>query len=254
MGYDLWALVDNNFDPDVTHELLKSTEIREKLINDLLKIYIKYGFQGINLDFENVYLKDKDLITQFVRELYPVFKENDIIVSMDVTTISTSENWSLFYDRKRLHQSLDYVVLMAYDQHWASSPIAGSVAEYGWVENGLSRVLEEIPSEKLILGIPFYTRLWTVEGSKTSSKSLSMDVANNFISKNQIETVWKEEIGQHYGEIIMDNKEYRLWLEDEKSLEYKISLVHKYNLAGIASWRKGFETDNIWESIEKALY
>ena len=253
LGYELWPLVDNNFNPDMTHELLKSSITREKLISDLLAIYMDYGFQGINLDFENVYYKDKDLLTQFVRELYPVFKENNLIVSMDVTTLSTSENWSLCFDRKRLHKSLDYVMLMAYDQHWASSPIAGSVAEYSWVEDGLVGVLQEIPSEKLILAVPFYTRLWTIDESKISSKSISMSIANKFVADNQIQTVWNEDIGQYYGEVTKGDKEYRLWIEDEKSLMYKVSLVHKYKLAGIASWRKGFETPNIWNSIDKSL-
>jgi spore germination protein YaaH len=142
---------------------------------------------------------------------------------------------------------------MAYDQHWASSPIAGSVAEYSWVEKGLIKVLEEIPSEKLVLAVPFYTRLWTIDETNISSKSISMETANKFVTDNQIQTVWNEDIGQYYGEITKGDKEYRLWIEDEKSLKYKISLVHKYNLAGIASWRKGFETSNIWSSIDKTL-
>lgn len=253
MGYELWPLVDNSFDPDLTHELLKATSKREEVISNLLDIYLDYGFNGINLDFENVYYKDKDLLTQFVRELYPVFKEQGLIVSMDVTTISTSENWSMCYDRKRIQESLDYIMLMAYDQHWASSPIAGSVAEYSWVERGLSRVLEEIPSEKLILAVPFYTRLWTINQDKISSQSLSMEIADKFIADNNIELIWLEDTYQYFGEIIKDNVEYKIWLEDERSLDYKISLVHKYNLAGIASWRKGYETANIWDSIDKSL-
>lgn len=253
MGYELWPLIDNSFNPDLTHELLRSSQMREKLIINILEKYNEYGFNGINIDFENVYLKDKDILTQFVRELYPIFKDNNIMVSMDVTTISTSENWSLCYDRGRLQETLDYMMLMAYDQHWASSPIAGSVAEYSWVENGLKRVLEEVPSEKLILAVPFYTRLWLVEPNKISSQSISMEVANRFVKENSIVPVWNESFGQYYGEITKNDIDYRIWLEDEKSLAYKISLVHKYDLAGIASWRKGFETDNIWGSIAQVL-
>lgn len=253
MGYDIWALVDNSFNPDLTHELLKTSSSREMIINKLLDIYIDYGFSGINIDFENIYLEDKDLLTQFVRELYPIFKGNGMVVSMDITTISTSENWSLCYDRNRLQESLDYIVLMAYDQHWASSPIAGSVAEYTWVENGIKRVLDEVPNRKLILAVPFYTRLWTIDGSNISSKSLSMDIANKFVLDNQIQKVWNQDIGQYYGEVNKGDIEYKIWLEDEISLGYKISLVHKYNLAGIASWRKGYESANIWESIDRSL-
>lgn len=192
-------------------------------------------------------------MTQFVRELYPVFKENNIIVSMDITTISTSENWSMCYDRNRLQDSVDYLILMAYDQHWASSPIAGSVAEYNWVENGILDVLEEVSNEKLILAIPFYTRLWKIEESQISSKSLSMNGANNFISDNKIETIWNEEVRQYYGEVEKEDILYMIWLEEENSLNHKISLVHKYDLMGIASWRKGYETPDIWQSIDYTL-
>ena len=112
LGYEVWPLVDNDFNPDITHELLYNSSTREKLILDLLEIYKEYGFQGINIDFENVHLKTKDLVTQFVRELYPIFKEAGISVSMDVTGISTSENWSLFYDRIRLSKAVDYMILI----------------------------------------------------------------------------------------------------------------------------------------------
>ena len=253
IGYNIWPMFDNNFDPDQTHEILKLSSKREQIINELLEIYIDYGFNGINIDFENVYLKDKDLLTQFVRELYPLFKDNNMTVSMDVTGLSTSENWSLSFDRARLQETTDYLILMAYDQHWASSPIAGSVAEYTWVERSLKRVIDLIPKQKLILAVPFYTRVWTIEDDKMSSQALSMDIANTFIKKNNIQMIWDEKAGQYYGEIYKDNKLMQIWLEDSESLEYKASLINKYDLAGIASWRKGFETPNIWASISGVI-
>ncbi len=254
LGYEVWPLIDNDFNPDLTHELLSKSSIREKLIENLLDIYKDYGFQGINIDFENVHLKSKDLVTQFVRELYPVFKEAGMKVSMDVTGISTSENWSLFYDRKRLSKTVDYMILMAYDQHWSNSPIAGSVSQYSWVEKSLLGVMKYIPNEKLILAVPFYSRLWIENDGKLSSKALSMETANKFIMENDIELIWDYESMQYYGEIDKDNTIYKIWLEDSKSLEMKASLIHKYNLAGIASWRKGFETADVWINISKVLY
>ncbi len=253
LKYELWPLIDNNFNPDLTHELLKSSHGREKLINRILSIYLDYGFQGINIDFENVYLKDRDLLTQFIRELYPVFKENGMCVSMDITPISTSENWSKSFDRRRLVEAVDYLILMAYDQHWAASPIAGSVAQYSWVENSLKGIFQEVPREKTILAVPYYTRLWIIEDGNISSQSLSMDVANSFIAKNNIELIWDDESKQYYGQMAEDGKEYKIWLEDRNSLGYKASLVNKYSLAGIASWRKGFETQDIWSAIDKVL-
>ncbi|MGJ0848748.1 glycosyl hydrolase family 18 protein [Tissierella praeacuta] len=253
LGYEIWPLINNNFDPDLTHELLSKSSTREKLIKDILELYKYYGFQGINIDFENVHLKTKDLLTQFVRELYPVFKEAGMSVSIDVTGISTAENWSLCYDRKRLSEAVDYMILMAYDQHWASSPIAGSVAEYSWVEKTILGVLEYIPNNKLILGVPFYTRLWVEKDGKVSSQALSMEMANKFISENNMDLIWDDNSLQYYGQIEKDEKIYKIWLENKKSLEIKASLVHKYELAGIASWRKGFETADVWDSLHKVL-
>ena len=253
LGYEVWPLIDNGFDPDLTHEILYKSSAREKLITDILKIYKDYGFQGINIDFENVHLKTKDLLTQFVRELYPVFKEAGLNVSMDVTGMSTSENWSLSYDRQRLSKAVDYMILMAYDQHWGSSPIAGSVAEYPWVEKSILGVSEYIPNDKLVLAVPFYTRLWLEKDGKVSSQALSMEAANKFIEENNIELTWDNRVLQYYGEVEKDNGLYRIWLEESESLEAKVSLVHKYDLAGIASWRKGFETANIWSSLDRAL-
>lgn len=253
LGYEIWPLIDNDFNPELTHELLRTSSNRERLINDILDIYLDYGFQGINIDFENVDLKDRDLLTQFVRELYPMFKEHNMWVSMAVTPISVSENWSLSFDRIRLMETTDYLMLMAYDQHWATSPIAGSVAQYSWVEDSLIRVLEQIPKGKLILSIPYYTRLWTIEGEKVSSQALSMESANDFINEKHMELIWDEESMQYYGKVEEGDKIYKIWIEDSKSLEAKVSLVHKYDLAGVASWRKGFETEDIWTSIDKIL-
>ncbi|MDR7856446.1 glycosyl hydrolase family 18 protein [Tissierella sp.] len=253
IGYEIWPLINNDFDPDLTHELLEKSSAREKLIIDILKIYNQYGFQGINIDFENVHLKTKDLLTQFVRELYPIFKEAGMTVSMDVTGMSTSENWSLSYDRARLSKAVDYMMLMAYDQHWASSPTAGSVAQYSWVEKSIQGVLKYIPNEKLVLGVPFYTRLWLEKDGKVASQALSMETANKFIFENEINLVWEEESLQYYGQIEKGDTLYKIWLEDAKSLEMKTSLVHKYGLAGIASWRKGFETADVWSSISSVL-
>lgn len=257
LGYEIWPLIDNSFDPDLTHQFLLSSKAREELINKILGIYDEYGVDGINIDFENVYLKDKDLLTQLVRELYPVFKEKGMTVSIDVTPISVSENWSQCFDRKRLSQTVDYMMLMAYDQHWATSPVAGSVAQYSWVEKSIKGVLEEVPNEKLVLSVPFYTRLWTEEktddGEKVSSQALSMDEASRFIEENNVELQWDKESGQYYGQLIQDEKTYKIWIEDSESLRLKSSLINKYDLAGLASWRKGFESEEVWPVISNNI-
>lgn len=180
-----------------------------------------------------------------------------MIVSMDISPISTSENWSLCYDRYELSKTIDYLMLMAYDQHWATSPVAGSVAEYSWVEDSITGVLEEIPKDKLILGIPFYTRLWKIEkdeeGEKLSSQALSMEKANEFIEEKNVNLEWDEKSGQYYGEVEIEDIVYKIWLEDSNSIKLKSTLVNKYDLAGIASWRKGFETEDIWPVLSNIV-
>ncbi|WHH58092.1 glycosyl hydrolase family 18 protein [Petroclostridium sp. X23] len=256
-GYKVWGVVTNSFDPDLTHIILNNSETREKIVQQIL-VYAKlYQLDGINIDFENVYLKDKDMLTQFVRELVPMLKEQGLIVSMDVTVKSSSENWSMCYDRKALAEVLDYMAVMTYDQHWASSPTAGSVAQLSWVEYGIEKLLNEIPSEKLLLGLPFYTREWkeeTVDGKKkVSSRAISMDTAQKIIKEKNAVVTWDEKSGQNYAEYKEGQAVYRIWLEDAQSINLKSSLVHKYDLAGAAAWRRGFESEDIWKVLNNNL-
>lgn len=256
-GYQVWALLDNSFDLEITNSILNDSIIRENIIQDMLYYLKSYEIDGINIDFENVYLEDKDMLTQFIRELVPIFRENGLIVSIDVTVKSSSENWSLFYDRKALGEVVDYMAVMAYDQHWASSPKAGSVAQYSWVESKLKEIIEEVPSEKILLGVPFYTRLWKVENvngeEKVTSIAIGMERAYQIIEEKNVEISWDEESGQYYGEYSDGKAKYKIWLEDDESINLKSSLVHKYNLAGVAAWRKGFETEDIWDVLNTNL-
>ena len=256
-GYQVWGLASNDFNPDITNEFLNNTDKREKIISQLL-VYAKlYKLDGINIDFENIYEKDKDMLTQFMRELYPLCREQGLTLSMDVTFISGSSTWSKCYDRKALAEAVDYMAVMAYDQHWASSPKAGSVAQYKWVENNLKRILEQVPAEKVILGMPFYTRLWEeekVDGKiKVTSKALSMGKVQSILDEKKAEIIWDEDSGQHYAQYTEDGKTYKVWIEDAESINLKSSLVHKYNLAGAAAWRRGFETEDIWPVIAQNL-
>lgn len=256
-GYQVWGLATNGFNPDNTHIFLNNTDTREKIINQLLIYANLYKLDGINIDFENIYVKDKDMFTQFMRELYPLCREQGLTLSVDVTMISGSANWSQSFNRKALSEAVDYMAVMAYDQHWASSPKAGSVAQYKWVEYGLKRILEEVPAEKLILGMPFYTRLWQeqkVDGSiKVSSKALSMSGIQKILKEKTPEVKWDAESGQYYAQYKENDMTYKVWIEDARSINLKSSLVHKYGLAGAAAWRRGFETENIWAVIADNL-
>jgi len=250
----VWALIDNSFDPEITHEFLSSSETRENIIRQILMYAELFKLDGINIDFENIYLEDKGLLVQFMRELTPILHEAGITVSMDITVKSSSPNWSLCYDRKELGKIVDYLILMAYDEHWASSPVSGSVASIGWVERGIVTLLEDVPAEKVILGLPFYMREW--EESKAEdgslvvrSKTLSMAKAIETVKKNNAQVSWDEKAGQNFAFYQKDDKVYKIWIEDEQSIKLKTELVLKYNLAGAAAWRKGFEEPKIWDVI-----
>ena len=256
-GYKVWGLISNSFKPEMTHEFLSNSDTREKIINQLL-VYAKlYNLDGINFDFENVYLKDKHLLTQFIREATPVLKEQGLVVSIDVTIKSLSENWSLFYDRKALGEVVDYMAVMTYDQYGASSQTPGSVAQFKWVENGIKGILNEVPAKKLLLGLPFYMREWreeTVDGKKkVASKAYGMEQAAKILKEKGAQINWDEGSGQYFAQYTDGQVLCKMWIEDAKSLALKVELVNKYNLAGAASWRRGFETEDIWNVLRKEL-
>lgn len=259
-GYQVWGLVTNGFNPDWTQAVLGSYDKRDKLIAQLIHYAHLYDLDGINIDFENVYYEDKERLVQFVRELTPYLHQQGLTVSIDVTIKSNAKTWSMFFDRKALAQVVDYMAVMTYDEHWAASPKAGSVASLPWVEAGLQGVLEEVPNEKLLLGVPFYTRLWTeakqADGTiKVSSKALSMPRAQEWVQERKLTPVLDEASGQQYVEYRdpKDGNVYKMWLEDVSSMKKRIELVKKYDLAGVASWRRGFEEPEIWPAIEEGL-
>ncbi|KZE50082.1 glycosyl hydrolase [Brevibacillus parabrevis] len=259
-GYQVWGLVTNGFNPDWTQSVLGSYDKRDKLIVQLIHYAHLYDLDGINIDFENVYYEDKERLVQFVRELTPYLHQQGLTVSIDVTIKSNAKTWSMFLDRKALAEVVDYMAVMTYDEHWAASPKAGSVASLPWVEAGLQGVLEEVPNEKLLLGVPFYTRLWTeakqADGTvKVSSKALSMPRAQEWIEERKLTPVLDKASGQHYVEYRdpKDGNVYKMWLEDVSSMAKRMELVKKYDLAGVASWRRGFEVPEIWPTIEEGL-
>lgn len=257
-GYQVWALVDNQFDKEMTSKLLANPVARKRAIDSLIKYAKDYKLDGINVDFENMYTRDRDLFTLFVKELYAKTKPLGITLSVDVTVIVSSSNWSNCYDRKALAQVSDYIALMAYDQHWAGSPVSGSVAQITWVENHLKKVLLEVPKEKLLLGVPFYTRVWKeqLDANKNlvvTSSAVSMQTAERLVAENKAVKNWDAASGQYFATYVKDGATYKIWLEDERSIKLKVDLVNKYGLAGASSWRMGFEKPTIWTVISASL-
>lgn len=261
-GYTLWPAVTNSFDPDLTHEILTSIETRSMVIDKLLNIYVSNDFKGINIDFENIYKDDKERLSQFIAELTAAFHREGMLVSIDVTFAGGSDNWSKCYDRRVLGQWVDFVVIMSYDEHWGSSPVSGSVASINWLDKNLALLIQEVEPNKVIMGIPFYMRVWferphkeVVNSMKVTSDAITMFKMENILASADHNILWDENAGQNYISFIdpEDNAVKKIWIEDAESLKVKLSMVHKYQLKGIASWRRGYELQSIWGVLKETL-
>ena len=256
-GYQVWALFSNSFDPEITSTVLRSSELRDKVISQILIHSRIYKLDGINIDFENVNLEDGPYLTQFVREMTPLLHEQGLTVSIDITVKSKSPNWSLFLERDELSQVVDYVMLMSYDQYPQGSTVPGPVSSIPWTESNIIKTLEEVPNSKLVLGIPFYTRLWTEtkeDGTtKVTSKALGMKSISDWLAREGVTPWYDPETGLFYGEKTIGNATHKVWIEDDTSVTKRLELVKKYDLAGVAAWSRGFETEDIWETIDRLL-
>lgn len=259
-GIELWPLFSNSFDLERTHEMLSDPANRKAVIDKLVEIYVPNGYHGINIDFENVYLEDKALFVQFIAELVPLFHQYNMVVSIDVTVMGGSDTWSRFLDRKELGKLVDYMAVMTYDEHWKSSPISGPVASYDWVDTNMAKLVKRVDSSKLILGMPFYIRVWQetpstskVNQMKVKARDLYMTSAAKIIEENALKPIWDDENGQNYVSYVKENILYKIWLEDAKSLRLKAELVDKYQLAGGAGWSVRFTTNEILKLISTEM-
>lgn len=259
-GIEVWPLVSNGFDPDLSRRVLRSADSRQEVIRELLVLAELYGFDGYNLDFENVYYEDRPLLTQFVREFAPLAREQGLKISVDVTVKSSSPNWSMCYDRRGLAQAVDYVILMAYDQYPASSKEAGPVAAIPWVERSIVRTLEEVPASKLVLGMPFYVRLWTKKDDPNgksaetlSSKAFSMKRINETLKAHGVKPEYDEVTGLPVANFSNEEGNNVVWIENNDTVRTRIGLAKRYDLAGIAIWRMGFEGNDTWEVVKQEV-
>lgn len=256
-GMQVWGLFSNSFEPELTTEALSSFENRMTTILQMLHYAQLYDLDGINIDYENVHTKDGPNLTQFMRELRPLAMEYGLVVSIDVTPKSNSEMWSAFLDRRALSESVDYIILMAYDEHWAASPVSGSVASLPWVRSSVTRILEEddVSPDQLILGIPLYTRVWTEtekDGQvEVKSKAIGMKKAQDIIKEKKLSPKLSEETGQNYVEYKEDGALNRIWLEDAESLTRRVELAQSLGLAGVATWTRGFASEQAWEVLKE---
>lgn len=245
LGIQVWALLDN-FSSDVQSEvLLASTTTRRKLINSLMADVETYGLDGLNMDFESLKPEAGIHYVQFLRELSISCREKGIVLSVDNYVPAA---YNSFYDREEQGIVADYVIIMGYDEHYAGSE-AGSVASYNYVKNGIESTLESVPKEKVINGVPFYTRIWTEKDSQMTSKAVGISEAKKWVNDNNVELYWQEELGQYYGELLTPSGNSYIWLEEEESLGIKMDLIKEYDLAGVACWKLGLQDEEAWEEI-----
>lgn len=255
-NYDIWAMYKTDFTLNTSDKFLNNANSKKKAISLLINYACKYNIAGINFDFENMYEKNRDVFSEHVRKVTLAMHEMGIFVSVDVTRKEkTSSVWSMCYDRAALSETADYIMLMAYDEYYADSKTPGSVASLDWTEDTIKKTLAEVPSKKLILGIPFYMRYWEVTNGKvTSTKAISMETAWTLANENNAEYTWIAQDEQYKVSWKKDNTTCSFWLENAQTIKKRVELSNKYSLAGIASWRRGLETDDVWKIIIDNLF
>lgn len=248
-GLQVWGLIDNFTQEVSTTETLSSTAARQNIISQLIQAAKDVGMDGINVDFESLSEDVGIHFLEFLRELSIECHKNNLVLSVDNPV---PEDFTSHYDRAEQGRVVDYVIIMGYDEHYVGSE-AGSVASLPWVEQGIQDTLDEVPAERVINAIPFYTRLWRTTGGNVTSEAIGMDQAQQTIADNNVETYWDKNTSQNYGKYDIDNSTYQIWLEDAQSVAEKVKLVSKYDLAGVSAWKLGFENNGIWQVISDNL-
>lgn len=246
-GIEVWAVVTDVDYPVNIGAILSSSEKREAMVSTLIAYAQQYDLDGINVDFETVGAEYGDDFIQFLRELSIQTHANNIVLSVDNYAPTAS---TMYYNRAEQGLVADYVVIMGYDEHWSSSQVAGSVASINFVEQGILNTMEEVPAEKIINAIPFYTRLWKTSGGTVSCETIGMDLAENWVNTSGVELYWDNETCQYYGEIQKDGTLYQIWMEDSESIQVKLSVMEANNIAGVAEWKLDFENPVVWDVIE----
>ena len=249
-GLKVWGLIDN-FTADVsTTDTLSQLSSRQNIISQLIQAAAGVGLDGINVDFESLSEDAGPHFLEFLRELSIECHKNNLVLSVDNPV---PEDFTSHYDRKEQGLVVDYVIIMGYDEHYVGSE-AGSVASLPWVEKGVQDTLAEVSAQRTVLAIPFYTRLWKTTGGALTSEAIGMDEAQQTLVDYGAEAVWDGSVGQNYATFeSSDGSTYQIWLEDASSIAEKVKLISKYNLAGVAEWKLGFENSSIWQTISDNL-
>lgn len=253
-GLKVWAMISNESMLDTTSEIMNDYKLRNKLINNIVNLVVKYNLDGINIDFENMYMEDKAMFNRFLIELEPRLNEMGKVLTVDVTAPDGSETWSMCFDRNTISKVADYIIFMAYDQYGASSNKEGTTAGCDWVEANITKFLgqEGVNPDKLVLAVPFYTRLWKEANGKVSSETVDLKDVDKVIPAN-VEKKWNDNLKQYYIEYTQNGAVYKMWIEDLKSISAKLDLINKYKLAGAAYWEKDRESPEVWDIVKEKL-
>lgn len=247
-GIQVWGLVTNQFDRNLTRELLHYSSRRDAFVKNLVALALEYDLDGINIDFESFNNTEGEAFTQLIRELSIQCRKYDLVLSVDIYVPSA---WNLFIDRTAIAEVADYIVVMGYDEHWGGGPESGSVSSLSFFEKGLLDTLELAPANKVIMGLPFYTRLWEEsDGQIVSYNAYGMDKAKSIVEEQGIEPKWDITTGQHYAEYMVADSVFKIWLEDSNSIEGRMKVIKEANIAGFAAWKLGLESAEVWNVID----
>lgn len=253
-SFAIHPLVHNQFDSKLTTAFLKDPLAQTKFITTLMNKASLLGLDGLNIDFESIAGKDRDAYTNFIRNLTAAGHAKKLIISIDLPRGSLRWNHLTAFDHTKLAEIVDYIITMTYDQHYSGSPTAGSVAGLQWTETGIQEFLSYgIPREKLLLGIPFYVREWIydAQGNLTGNRALVMKNIPALMASKKTTAVWDASFNQYKISYVENDLTYVFWLEDENTVQARLKLAKKYDLAGVASWRLGHEYAAIWETMIK---
>lgn len=249
-GLQVWALFDNSFDDEMTYQALRSSANRQALAKQLLQYCKDYNLHGINVDFEEMSEETDRYFIQFLRELSIELRTNGYLLSVDCLVPS---EWTSYYRRDLMGELCDYVIVMAYDEHYGGSAEAGSTASQKFTVEAVYNMLQEVDKEKLILGVPYYTRIW-MGLDNLRSEAVGMTTAQNCVEQNDLTVTYDKETGQNYAEGMVGETLYRIWLEDATSMKWRLKLMKDNELAGVAAWSLGLENSEIWTAYEEVLF
>ena len=252
MGLEVWGLIDNFSTTADTLTFLSDTQARNNIINQLMAQADAVGLDGINLDFESITEEQGAHYVQFIREISVACRNKGLVLSVDNPVPMP---YTKHYDRKEQGIMADYVIIMGYDEHHSGDTEAGSVASLEFVKKGIEETLKEVPAEKVINAIPFYTRVWIEPfgGGNLTSEVLGMDGTSRYIADKGMDVYWDEQAGQNIATYEGEDALYTIWVEDEQSIAEKMKLIQENGLAGVAEWKLGFERASVWPVIAQYL-